>query len=289
MKVLLIGANGQLGTDLQKVLPGDDLVPLTHREIEVKDRESVLACLRAHRPDVVLNTSAFHQVDICEKQAEEAFAVNSVAVGHLADACVEAKAALVHLSTDYVFGADAHRQSPYHEEDREAPINVYGVSKLAGEKILQSRLRRHFIVRTSGLFGVAGSSGKGGNFVELMIRLGREKGKVKVVHDQALSPTYTLNLAENIRALMVTDHYGLYHCTSQGECSWYEFACTIFEQLGMRVECTPCTSEEFPTRARRPAYSALDNRKLEETGLNRMNSWEENLRRYLIEKGHLSA
>jgi len=289
MRILLIGAGGQLGTDLRKVLAAEDLVALSHRDIEVKDRDGVLGWIKKIRPEVVLNTSAFHQVDVCEDSAEESFAVNSVAVAHLADACVETGAALVHLSTDYVFGADTGRKVAYVEGEREEPINVYGASKLAGEKLIPYRMEKYFILRSSGLFGVAGSSGKGGNFVELMIRLGREKGKVKVVDDQVLSPTYTLNLAENIRELIRAEGYGLYHCTSEGECSWHRFACAIVDQLGMQVECTPCTSREVPTRARRPAYSALDNRRLKDAGLNRMKTWEENLKNYLIEKGHLSA
>lgn len=287
MKILLIGARGQLGTDIQKVIPKSFLIPLTRDDIQVENQESIFSNISKIRPDIVINTSAFHKVDVCEDSIKESFLVNTFAIEYLAKACLEHKCALVHISTDYVFGADEARTSPYSEVDREGPISVYGLSKLAGEKFLQYKMTNFFLIRSAGLFGVAGSSGKGGNFVETMIRLGKEKGKVSVVNDQYTSPTYTLNLAENIWKLIQTRHYGLYHMTSEGDCSWYEFANTIFNILKMDVECTPCSTAQFPTRARRPKYSVLENSRLKALGLNSMNHWKENLEFYLSEKGHI--
>lgn len=287
MKILLIGVQGQLGSDLKKFIPRDQLVPLTHDDIEIKDRQSVFSCLREYPESIVLNTAAYNRVDDCETHFPEAFAVNVYGVNHLADACLEYNSILVHLSTDYVFGRDRFRKKPYTEDDREGPVNMYGASKLAGENLVLYKLKRYFIIRTSGLFGAAGLSGKGVNFIETMIRLGREKGRVQVVNDQRLTPTYTKHLAENIWRLIQTDAYGLYHITSQNECSWYELAKKTFQFLKMDVECLPCTSKEFPTPAERPKYSALENARLQKLGLDTMKTWEEGLLEYLSEKGYL--
>jgi dTDP-4-dehydrorhamnose reductase len=194
---------------------------------------------------------------------------------------------LVYISTDYVFGQDEKRKKPYKETDNTGPINVYGVSKLAGEKFTQYICSKYFIVRVCGLFGVAGSSGKGGNFVELMVRLGKEKGEVSVVDDQILTPTYTKNIAENLQELLKTDYYGLYHLTSEGQCSWWEFANEIFKLLKLKVKNNPVDSKFFKTRAKRPKFSVLEKYHLNKINLNLMRDWKENLRLYLIEKCYL--
>jgi dTDP-4-dehydrorhamnose reductase len=201
MRVVLIGATGQLGSDLAKVLrPLHDLVPLTHAETEVTNLASVNAMMQAYRPDLVMNMAAFHKVDVCEDQPEPAFAVNAYGPRNLALACRAHGAALLHMSTDYVFGSDKTRTTPYVETDPPAPINTYGISKVAGEQFIHYLLERYFIVRVTGLYGVAGSSGKGGNFVELMLRLAREGKPIRVVDDQRMTPTYTVDLAHQIAA-----------------------------------------------------------------------------------------
>jgi len=286
MKILLIGANGQLGSDLAKavVAQGHILVPLTHADVEITDRDSVEAVLTVHRPDLVMNMAAFHKVDVCEEEIERTFAVNVYGVYHLALSCRAHGAALVHVSTDYVFGGDKARNVPYTESDLPAPINMYGVSKLAGEHVVRYVLKRYYIFRVAGLYGVAGSSGKGGNFVELMLRLAREGKDIHVVDDQRTTPTYTVDLAHQIMAVIQTEHYGLYHATSQGDCTWYEFAAEIFRQSGFSPNLSRVKTGYFGERATRPAYSVLENRVLQELGLDRMRPWQEALEAYLQER-----
>jgi len=282
MKILLIGANGQLGSDLVKVLTGEDLVPLTHQDIEICDAEVTRAVIARHQPDVVINTAAYHRVDECETNVAKSFQVNTFGVRNLALACREAGATLVHMSTDYVF--DGRKGTPYVETDLPNPINVYGVSKLAGEHLVCYLLDEYFVVRTSGLYGVAGSSGKGGNFVEGRLRQAREGKTIRMVNDQALSPTYTVDLARQIHRLIQTEQYGLYHITSGGWCSWYDFTAKILELSGLETELIPQPTARSGAAARRPAYSVLENAALAHLGLDEMRPWEEALAAYLRER-----
>lgn len=286
MKIALIGANGQLGSDLAKVLParGHDLVSLTHAQIEVTNAECVAAMMQEHEPELVLNMAAFHKVDVCEQEVERTFAVNVYGVHNLALACRVHGAALAHMSTDYVFGGDKTRATPYVETDAPAPINAYGVSKLAGEQFVRYLLERYFIFRVTGLYGVAGSSGKGGNFVELMLRLAGAGKDIRVVDDQRMTPTYTVDLAQQIAAVIETEQYGLYHATSQGDCTWYEFAAEIFRQSGLRPTLGRAKTGDFGEKATRPAYSVLENRALREIGMDVMRPWQEALGAYLEER-----
>jgi dTDP-4-dehydrorhamnose reductase len=285
MKIALVGANGQLGSDLVKVLgPLHDLVPLIHADVEVTDAGSVEAMMETHGPEIVLNMAAFHKVDVCEEEVEKTFAVNVYGVRTLALACRAHGAALVHMSTDYVFGGDRARITPYLETDAPAPINVYGVSKLAGEHFVRYLLERHFIFRVTGLYGVAGSSGKGGNFVELMLRLAREGKDIRVVDDQRLTPTYTVDLAKQIAAVIETKHYGLYHATSQGDCTWYEFAAEIFRQSRLSPSLSRAKTGDFGEKTTRPVYSVLENRALQAIGMDVMRPWQEALGEYLQER-----
>lgn len=289
-KVALIGASGQLGTDIDKVFKKDKyfkLVPLTHVDIEITDIKNTKQVLQRIKPDIVINTAAYHRVDEMEDYPDKAFQINATAQKNLAQLCQENGWAVVFISTDYVFGADKKRQKPYVEEDTPGPLNVYGVSKLAGEYFTRYICPHHFVIRVSGLHGVAGSSGKGGNFVETMIRLGGEKGEVSVVADQVLTPTYTKNIAENMLELLKTEHFGLYHMTAEGQCSWWQFASEIFNLLKMKVKCNKVDSSFFKTRATRPLYSVLESAALKKLGLNKMRNWQENLKLYLKEKRHL--
>lgn len=288
-KIALIGANGQLSTDIINVFDKKYffISPLSHKDIEITNIEDTKKVLEKINPDIVINTAAYHKVDEVEDNPEKAFLVNSVAQKNLAEICETNKWTLVFISTDYVFGLDKERNASYIETDTPGPINVYGVSKLAGEYFTRYICKKHFVIRVCGLFGVAGSSGKGGNFVELMIKLGKEKGKVNVVNDQILTPTYTKNIAENLQELLKTENFGLYHMTSEGQCSWWEFTSEIFKQLKMKAKCNPVASSFFKTRAKRPAFSVLENYNLKKIGLNKMRSWKENLKLYLKEKGYL--
>jgi len=289
MKIIVIGASGQLGSDLCKQIGTADLVPLTHADIEITRMDSVRDSLSKHRPDIIINTAAFHRVDDCEVDPNKAFRVNALGARNVAVVAQELGARLVHISTDYIFGGEAEpRTTPYTEFDTPIPPNVYGKSKLAGEDFVRHLCHRHFIVRVSGLFGVAGSSGKGGNFIETMLRLARERDELKVVNDQVFSPTYTSDLARKIAQLMTTDYYGIFHITSRGICSWYEFTKEILKLAGIKTPVVPITSDQYPQKARRPRYSVLGNYHLRLLGMDDMRPWQEALKDYLVARGHIA-
>jgi dTDP-4-dehydrorhamnose reductase len=287
---VIIGSKGQLGTDLQPALSGWQLTGLAHADLDVTDAERARAVLGELRPDVVINTSAYHKVDVCEDTPVESFAVNATGAYNLARLAAELDFTLVHFSTDYVFRGDG--SVPCRESDHCQPLSVYGASKLAGEKLVAAYAPRHFIIRSTGLYGVAGASGKGGNFAETMIRLGKA-GPVRVVDDQVMTPTATADLAAAVAALLeragdAKVPYGLYHITSGGQCSWYFFAKTIFELCGMSVELSPITTAESGSKARRPAFSVLDHGKWMQAGFAELRPWREALADYLKAKGHIA-
>jgi dTDP-4-dehydrorhamnose reductase len=288
MKVLVTGANGQLGTDLCRALHDFDVIPLTHAEIELTDINSVKTTFQKHSPDVVINTAAYVRVDDAETEREKAFSINALGALNVAAAAQQIQARLVHVSTDYVFGGEADRRTlPYIEFDLPFPPNAYGKSKLAGERFVQGLGNKYLIIRTSGLFGAAGSSGKGGNFVETILRLAGERDELKVVDDQVFSPTYTKDLAGKIVQLVRKEHYGIFHITNEGACSWYEFAREILKLAGSKTPVIPITSDQYPQKARRPHYSVLDNYQLRLLGMDDIRSWPEALADYLTVKGHI--
>lgn len=282
MRVAVLGANGQLGADVVLAFrqAGDEVIPLDHEDIEVSDESSVVSALSHASAELVVNTTAMHNVEKCELDPVRAFEVNALGTKFLSQACDVHGSAFVHLSTDYVFGGD--KRTPYAETDLPSPVNTYGISKLAGEHYALSENRKTFVVRTSALYGSHPCRAKGGdNFVRLMIRLGRERGKVKVVDDEFVSPTYTVDLADQIVRLAKSDEFGLYHATSAGQCTWHEFATAIFDEAGIDVLNEVATSVDFPAKVRRPAYSVLDNRALRDRGLDVMPTWQDALRRYI--------
>jgi len=285
MKILILGAGGQLGSELVNILQDDTLIPLTHRDIEMTDEQQVNNILSSNMPDVVINTAAYHKVDDCEDNIEQSFAVNSYAVRNLARICSELGITFVHFSTDYVFGGE--KKTPYNEDNCPNPGSVYAVSKLAGELFARNICSKYYVIRTCGLYGAKGISGKGGNFIETMIKLANGGKKIKVVSDQIVTPTCAKELAAKVSQLIRTDKYGLYHITNNGGCSWYEFAKAIFGLTGIAGDISPTTSAEFGARARRPAYSVLENRNLKLLGLDDMMQWRDALKEYLIEKGYL--
>ncbi len=286
MRALLIGSQGQLGSDLRRVWTGD-LVALSHEELDVCDRDQVYTTIGREAPDLVINTAAYHRVDECERNVARAFEVNVLGAKYVADAARQAGAAVMFISTDYVF--DGEQGSPYDEEDPARPLSVYGVSKLTGEHVVRQSNPRHFVVRSSSLFGVAGASGKGGNFVETMLRKAREEEPLRVVDDQVSSPTFTADLAAKLQELAATDRFGLYHVTNSGQASWYRFAGKIFELAGLQPSLTAITSDELAAPAARPACSVMANRALAEVGLSLLRPWEDALEAYLSEKGHLAS
>lgn len=284
MRVAVIGANGQLASDLMPALEEaqDEAVGLTHDQIEVADVESVRAALESVRPRFVINTSAYNRVDGAEEEPEAAFAVNTIGPRNLGRVCRMLDVPLLHLSTDYVFSGS--KCGPYVETDAVDPVSTYGISKAAGEMALRCTCPRHFIVRSCGLYGTAGASGKGGNFVEVMLRLAQEGRAIQVVDDQTVTPTSTRTLAGQIVELIRTDAYGTYHATCQGECTWYGFAAKIFEISGLTPNLKPQTTAQFGAKATRPSYSVLENANLKRIGIDRMPQWQDALAAYLRER-----
>jgi dTDP-4-dehydrorhamnose reductase len=290
MKVCIIGADGQFGKDLVRAFSrhGHQVSELTHAGIEVSDAVSADSVLGAAKPDVVVNTAAFHNVEACESEPEKAFGVNAFGARNLAMAAEKHAFKLIHVSTDYVF--DGEKGQPYTEQDCPRPVNCYGNSKLSGELFIRATCRNHVIVRVSGLYGTSPCLGKKGlNFVKLMLKLARERGEVKVVTDEHITPTYTLAAAEQIVKLSFADRTGLFHATPQGQCSWYEFAEAIFQFTGTTVKLRPATSADFPSKVPRPHYSVLDNKMLRDCSLDIMPEWKDSLRQYLAETGELKA
>jgi dTDP-4-dehydrorhamnose reductase len=283
MKYAVIGSAGQLGRDLGPRLAGE-IVSLTRERADLTRPESLRATLTELRPDVVVNCAAYNLVDRAETEPAAAFAVNAWGVRHLALLCRDLGCALVHFSTDYVFGLDETRQTPFAETDAPGPVSVYGLSKLAGEYVVRALCPRHFVIRTCGLYGVWGSGGKGGNFVETMLRKAALGEPLRVVADQTCTPSYTVDVATAAAALIGTRRYGLYHLTNGGATTWYEFARTIFEMAGVTADLAPTTSRERAAPARRPGYSALAMGAYEALGLAPMCPWRAALGAYLDER-----
>jgi dTDP-4-dehydrorhamnose reductase len=288
MKVLVIGADGQLGTDLCRVLKGPDLIPLTQNEIEITSLPSIEKAFSHYRPEIIINTAAFVRVDDCESQMDVAFAVNALGARNVAVQAEKYQAKLLHISTDYVFGGGPPAPpGGYTEFDQPFPLNTYGRSKLAGEELVRTLCHKHMIIRTSGLFGVAGALGKGGNFVETMLKLAKDRPQLTVVNDQVFSPTYSLDMAERIAQLMLTENYGVFHIANSGSCSWYEFTQEILKLTDIRTPLLALTSAQYPQKALRPSNSILRNYHTQLLGLNPMRPWPEALKEYLKAKGHL--
>jgi dTDP-4-dehydrorhamnose reductase len=279
VKILLIGADGQLGTDLRKILTRHEVIPSTIETLDITKEEQVRTLFQKVLPDLVNNTAAFHVVDRCETEVMSALEVNAYGVRNLALASRNIQATLVHFSTDYVF--DGCASIPYLETDKPNPLSAYGISKLAGEKFIGYLWEKSFTIRTCGLYGHAGLEGKGMNFVETMLKKGRSGEALRVVNDQRLTPTSTRELARKLAELIETDHYGLYHITANGDCTWYEFAREIFTIIGMDINLAPTTQKEYRAPAMRPAYSVLRNTHLQQLGMDDLKNWRDALRDYL--------
>jgi dTDP-4-dehydrorhamnose reductase len=287
MKIALIGADGQLGSDLLPLLAGEQTDPLYFPSFDITRGDPVRNLFRETRPEVVINTAAFHRVDECEEKVEEAYRVNAFAVRDLARVCLEIEAVLVHFSTDYVF--DGQKGEPYVETDCPSPLSVYGASKLAGEQFVRSICPKSYVIRTCGLYGKAGCREKGRNFVEAMISLEQSGRSIRVVNDQWVTPTSSRELAARTAELIRTGQYGLFHMTNEGWCTWYEFARTIFDLLGKKPRLVPVETAAFGAKAKRPAYSVLENARAKAIGLQDFSPWTDALRNYLKEKGLASG
>lgn len=284
MRIALIGAGGQLAADLVTALsPGHEVVGFLRPGFELCRPESIAESLDPHDWDMVLNTAAYNLVDQAETDTTDAFAVNAVGVGNLAKYCGRRGLPLVHFSTDYVFGLDGDRNRPWSEEDLPGPVSVYGNSKLAGEFAVRGNASEHLVIRTCGLYGRKGSRGKGGNFVETMLRLADQGKTLRIVGDQCCTPSFTADVAVATRALIEAGARGVVNVTNSGSCSWFEFAQAIFRLAGKEVSCERISSAEFGAQARRPPYSVLSLSRLEElSGGATPPDWSDALRRYLL-------
>ena len=284
-KLLITGAAGQLGRDLALSLAEEyDLTAADSDELDITAASDVAGFVKRVRPAIVLNTAAYTDVDGCESNESRAQAVNADGAENVATACRDVGALMVHYSTDYVF--DGEKESAYVEADRPNPQTVYGLSKLAGERRVMAALDKHVILRIGWVYGRYGS-----NFIGSMLRLARKwqearrSGQaaepLKVVDDQVGSPTWTMDIARQTKAVLQSDLTGLFHCSSEGEVSRYGFACEIFDRLAWEVEVKPCDSGQYPRPAKRPRRSALENSRLKEAGLNLMRDYREALDEYL--------
>lgn len=288
MIVAVLGANGQLGSDLVRVAKefrDFETLALTRKDLDTCELASIPKALSGKRFDVLVNCTSYHKTDEVEGHATEAFRINSHAVGVMAKACKARGTRFVHVSTDYVF--DGESRQPYTEADNTNPVNVYGASKLLGERFaLREYPDGTYIVRVASLFGVAGSRGKGGNFVETILQKGKEMGDMRVVNDIMMSPTSTADAAKAILTLAEKEApTGIYHVVNSGSATWFEFARHILEEAEIRANVIPVRSEEYPTTAIRPFYTVLDNRKTAQV-VGEIPHWKKSLRKYLIEKRH---
>ncbi|MEA2373798.1 MAG: dTDP-4-dehydrorhamnose reductase [Thermoleophilaceae bacterium] len=276
MKILVTGAGGMLGHDVVRAAEfvNHDVVGFTRSDLDVTDQRALRRIVRREKPEAVVNCAAYTNVDGAEGDEPEAERVNADAAGIVAAAAAEIGARVVQPSTDYVF--DGEKGAPYVESDATGPRSAYGRTKLAGEHLTAAANPRHHVVRTSWLFGASGP-----NFVETMLRLGRELGEVVVVRDQVGCPTYTGHLADALVRLLDGDAFGLHHIAGGGECSWFEFAVEIFSQAGVECRTLSCTTEEFPRPAPRPAYSVLAT---ERDYALYLPEWREGLASYLAER-----
>lgn len=275
MKILITGANGQLGRELQKQYKGKDveIIPTDVQELDITNVEMVYKFINEKRPDVIINCAAHTQVDKCEEQLDLAYKINTIGPKNLASAAFSIGAEIVQISTDYVFSGDGNTELT--EFDTPDPQTVYGTTKLHGENFVKTLNPKHYILRTAWLYG------DGNNFVKTMIKLSENHKELKVVNDQVGTPTSTVDLAKVVIKLIDEKNYGLFHCTCKGVCSWYDFAKEIFRLKNIDIDVIPCTTEEFPRPAKRPKYSVLRNYMLEITTGDITKEWQESLKEYI--------
>jgi dTDP-4-dehydrorhamnose reductase len=299
-RVLITGAEGQLGSELAEMLSGDyNVIAVDKKDFDISEFKVVNNFITNSRPNAIIHSAAFTDVDRCEEEKTKAFKVNAIGTRNLAIAAKKVDAKFFYISTDYVF--DGEKDGAYYEYDSPNPKTIYGLSKLLGENFVKEQLSRFFILRIGWLYGKNGK-----NFVKKMIYLAKEKKEIQVVNDQFGSPTWTFNVIEQIRKLMLTDFYGTYHCTSQGSCSWFEFAARVFKEIGYEAEnkdrksltlnlktknlilgtqstfkLEKVTSSKFKMPARRPKNSVLENYMLKIQNLDIMPHWKESLTSFM--------
>jgi len=285
MKVAIFGISGQLGSDVAAALSSHDVIPVEHARADIRDENAVIRQVRDSGPDWVVNCAAMTNVERCESEALAAFDVNAGGARHIALAADAVGARMLHISTDYVF--DGEKRSPYLENDFPRPLNIYGSSKLAGEWAVRSAGVHHLVLRTSGVYGLNACRGKGTNFVETMMKRVASGAPTRVVSDEVLTPTFSVDLAHQIRLIIEKAvPGGVYHATSAGSCSWFEFAREIFRHAGAPAPGAT-TAKEWNSPVRRPSYSVLDNGALAAHGIHPMPEWRDALSRYMSERASL--
>jgi len=288
MKLLVTGGKGQLGCQLKYIIEknSSDIGELDgsfkdcqckfidYDELDITNYNEVISFVSSFKPDVIINCAAFTNVDGCESERDIAYKVNTIGPRNLAIACEKYDTKLLHVSTDYVFNGEG--TVPFKEYDIPNPVSVYGKTKLMGEQYVRENCNRYFIVRTAWLYGQWGK-----NFVYTIMKAAKDKGHLDVVEDQRGNPTYAEDLAHHILKIILTDEYGIYHCTGTGECSWYDFACKIIEYSGIECTVSPITSDKIDRAAKRPAYSSLDNMMLRVISQDEMRHWQEALMSFI--------
>ena len=280
MKILVTGYNGQLGYDVVKELNSRSVEcrGVDREDFDITDRDETVGYICDYAPDAIIHCAAYTAVDRAEDDEENCRKVNADGTENIAVACEKLRAKMLYVSTDYVYGGDG--EAPFETDSPTNPKNVYGVTKLDGEKAVMKYIDKFFIVRTSWVFGINGN-----NFVKTMLRLGDEKESLNVVCDQVGSPTYTPDLARLICDLIVTEKYGIYHGTNENFCSWAEFAAEIMNLGGKKTVINPVPSSEYPTKAERPHNSRLSKKCLDKAGIKRLPTWQDALKRFLKEMG----
>jgi dTDP-4-dehydrorhamnose reductase len=279
MKILITGGRGQLGSDCADILSASHQVMVKGSdELDITDREAVEATIGRYLPDIVLNCAAFTKVDACETERQRAWEVNVEGPRNLSLSLIRHGGKLIHISTDYVFDGRRQPPEPYTEDDEPSPLSYYGRTKLEGERVITVLMDRYVIIRTAWLYGINGH-----NFLKTMLRLAisEPEREIKVVNDQYGSPTWSYTLARQISIIIDTDRNGLYHATSEGFCTWYELAVYFLMCMGIKARVRPCLTEEYPTPARRPKNSILENHRLKREGINIMPNWREDIERFV--------
>ena len=276
MKILVTGVKGQLGYDVVNELEkrGIEAVGVDIEEMDITDADSVSRVMHQENPDAVIHCAAYTAVDAAEENEELCRRVNAEGTRNIARVCKDLDIKMIYISTDYVFGGQGER--PWEPEDERDPQSVYGQTKYEGELAVQELLDKYFIVRIAWVFGVNGK-----NFIKTMLRLSENHDTITVVNDQFGSPTYTYDLARLLVDMVLTEKYGVYHATNEGICSWYDFACAIFEEAGIPVTVKSVSTAEYGAKASRPANSRMSKEKLTENGFERLPAWQDALKRYL--------
>jgi dTDP-4-dehydrorhamnose reductase len=283
---LVIGSDGQLGSDIVRAFSGLDVVAVNRPDVDIERPAEIASAIAHVRPSLVINTAAYHDVEGCETNADRAFAVNTTSVDTLAALCEASNVALAHVSTDYVF--DGKARAPYDEAAEARPLNVYGISKYAGELALNARTTRAFIFRTTGLYGAAAKRTKRETFVERIRRQARTGNPLRVVDDLTSTPSYTSDVAMTMRAVLERGEFGTYHVTNSGSCTWYEFAREILDLSALDAPIERITSKTIASSVTRPRYTVLAHHGIARIGVRPMPDWRDALRRYLLDRESLT-